>query len=143
MKLIHKKKNWICILFAIAIIISGMCFEQPIKADSSLCCIDSVDTSKISYVSTVLEKNEDLCTGELLGIYEAKEGIASRSRFKQRNYKTKLVTVQSVVAFLPEYSTCFTEILSRYVRRNMKNSLYDIICFIHHQDGAKGRLSYF
>lgn len=137
MKSVHKKKNWICIIFAIAVIISGMCFE-PVKTDSSFCCIDSVNTSEISYVSTVLEKNEDLCTGELLGLYKAKNSITGRNRLKERNYNTKLVAIQSDMAFLPEYSIYQLELLSRYIQRNIRNSLHHIICFIHHQDGAKG-----
>lgn len=136
MNTMHHMKKWICILFALAITISGMCFDT-VKADSSFCCIEQVKTSEISYVSTVFEQNEDFCTSELLGIAKGQGNIVTRSTYKSKNNSARLFAIHSLTAFLPENTLYKTEVLSRCLWKKVRSSLQNIVCYIHHQDGSK------
>lgn len=136
MNTMRHMKKWICILFALAITISGMCFDT-IKADSSFYCIEQAGSSEISYVSTVFEQNKDLCTCELLGIEKGQGSIVTRGTYKTKNNSAKLFMVHSFAAILPENTFYKKEVINRFLCKNVISSLYNILCYIHHQDGSK------
>lgn len=136
MSKMRRLKRWMCILFVLAVIISGMCFE-PIKTDTFFCYIEKVKCTKISYTPTVLKQNKNWCTGELLETFSGQGNSVCCVRYKPSGDFARVFVVDLKAFLLFRKKLYRKEVVRRYLCENVENSLQSIVCYIHHQDGAK------
>ena len=135
MKSIGVHKMFLSIYLAIAIILSGMCFEN-IATDSFVQSVDSANVMHHSSVSDNVLNRNHLCAGELLGVHDGINLVNHTQRMKGQSGKKTILT-QSFSKHTPDFS--FKMPKSTYRLADFEVCCREvIICYIHHQDGAKG-----
>lgn len=129
------QKKWISLVLVIIMSLSGVCLENK-KADSVFGWEDIRNTSESIYVSVQTFSDEDMCTGELLGLRNADRIIRDVLRDNRRtDYKVSGFSLIPVI--LPGVLSYLLKSAER-LEYNYTNSLSIILCYIYHQGDSKG-----
>ena len=129
-----RKNNFICFFLALAMILSGMCFDYA-KADSLLAYEYSNEITSTLDASDSLSENPDIRTEEISGSRLVSNSIKSERRGEEKaSYRTD-VCLSSVNIFAQDSTMLFTTVASELHNNIHSNTV--IINYIHQQDGKK------
>lgn len=127
-----RKRKWIYTLLIVAMIISGLSFEG-IQLDSFLMQENTTAQTQISNeISTINDKNSDMCTGELLGLKKSTENIVGSNRPKGAKLSSNIIVFSNIPQKIAILWKDRIEKIDKIICMGT-NSMQSIIQYIHEQ----------
>lgn len=124
-----RRKTFMSILMAIAIVLSGMCFEK-IEADSSFTCVGNEKSISVLKMARNVSFMHDVCREEQMG------RLVEQSSHTGEEVPKWDASVLSVGSLLMRNS--LRRAKTAISGMDQQNFTRDVIIeFVHHQDGSK------
>lgn len=131
------QKKRICLFMAVIMILSGVCQAQ--KAHPAFGWKNEEQAASLTSSASFSVMGEDWCPDEFIGLRGTRNIshlIQNRLSQKKTDFSKRMLSV-SYLAFLPK-STRFISHRRDGLHDAAASSHLALICYIHHQDGAKG-----
>ena len=132
-------KRYISMLFAIILILSGMCldYEQTHSLFSSDFFLNEETQGTLEITTkSHITRGDQLCTGEVMGIRSESRVSKNRTRSEKKESRVHTMVV-SVLAVPLEIAQHFLKSYDGY-NENISQSLAVIVSYIHNQGSSKG-----